>query len=189
MSLVNLSEEYAKNFNPPFYERIRMACDLDLYWASSLSAIEEHFRDSPPKRKDRWSSQPSAYVVIRGLKIKRMHPDSFEEEDGVSLGGLNDGLCFPLFEIKDETMKRLAYWMAGNSSEYVEAQEEFGFNRELYVPIPKIFLQYRHDNERGWLALKSLDWDRRPQSERKSLKDRILEYIPELPTPIPQPSY
>jgi hypothetical protein len=181
MPLINLSEEYVKNFNLPLYERIRM--NLDLYWAGSLSAIEEHFRESPPKRKDRWSSQLSAYVVIRGLEIKRMH--SFEEEDGVSLGGLDDGLCFPLFEIKDETMKRLAYWMAGGSSEYIKAQEEFGFNRELYVPIPKIFLQYRHDNGRGWLAIKSLDWNRRAQT--KSLKDRILELIPEFPNP--QPSY
>lgn len=189
MSLINLTEEYVKNFKPPFYERIRMAFDLDLYWASSLSAIEDHFRQSPPRRKDRWSSQPSAYVVIRGLEIKRTHPDSFEEEDGVSLGGLDDGLCFPLFEIKDETMKRVAYWMAGNSSEYVEAQEEFSFNREVYVPIPKIFLQYRHDNERGWLVIKSLDRDRRPQTEMRSLRDKILELIPEFQTPIPQPSY
>lgn len=189
MSLINLSEEYVKNFRPPFYERARMAFDLDLYWASSLSSIEEHFQQAPPRKKDRWSSQPSAYIVMRGLEIKRMHPDSFEEEDGVSLSGLDDGLCFPLFEIQDKTMRRLAYWMAGNSPEYIESQEEFGFNRETYVPIPKIFLQYRHDESRGWLAIKSLDWDRRPQTERKTLKDRILELIPELPPPIPQPSY
>ena len=187
MSLINLSEEYARNFKPPFYERIRMALDLDLYWASSLSSIEEQFRQSPPRKKDLWSSQPSAYVVIRGLDIKRMHPDSFKEEDGVSLNGLDDGLCFPLFEIRDETMKRLASWMAGNSSEYLEAQKEFRFNRQTYVSTPKIFLQYRHNNEKGWLAIKSLDWDRRHHSERKSFQDRILELIPEFP--ISQPSY
>lgn len=191
MSLINLSEEYLKNSNPPFYERIRMAFALDLYWASSLSAIEEYFRESPPKRKrsDMWGSQLSAYVVIRGLEIKRMHPDSFEEEDGVSLGGLDDGLCSPLFEIKDRTMKRLAYWMAGNSSEYIKAQKEFGFNRELYVQIPKVFLRYMHDNRRGWLGITSLDWDKRPKSKIKSLTDRLLELVSEFPTPIPQPSH
>ena len=185
MTLINLSEEYIRNSNPPFYERVRMAFDLDLYWASSLSAIEEHFRQSPPRRKDKGGSQPSAYVVMNGLEIKRMHPDSFEEENGVSLRGLDDGLCFPLFEIRDSTMKRLAYWMAGNSSEYLEVQEEFGFNRESYVTIPKIFLQYRHNNERGWLAIKSFDWDKRPQTERKSFMDRVLEFIPEFQAPIP----
>lgn len=189
MSLINLSEEYIRNFNPPFYERVRMAFDLDLYWASSLSSIEEHFKQFPPRKKDRWSSLQSAYVVIRGLEIKRLHPDSFEEEDGVSLDGLDDGLCFPLFEIRDKTMKRLATWMAGNSSEYLEAQEEFGFNKHTYIPIPKIFLQYRHDNKRGWLAIKSLDWDRRTQRKKTNLKDKILELIPEFSTPIPQPSY
>ena len=189
MSLINLSKEYIRNCNPPFYERIVMAFDLDIYSASSLSAIEEHFRQSPPRRKDEWSSYPSAYVVIRGLEIKRMHPDSFKEDDGVSLQGLNDGLTFPMFEIRDHTMRRFAQWMAGNSSEYVEAQEEFGFNRESYVSIPKIFLQYRHANKRGWLVIKSLDWDRRPQTEKKSLKDKILELVPEFSTPIPQPSY
>ena len=187
MSLVNLSEEYIKNFNPSFYERIRTAFDLDLYWASSLSLIEEHFRQFPPRKKDKWNSQLSAYVVIRGLEIKRMHPDSFEEEDGVSLGRLNDGLCFPLFEIKDNTMKRLACWMAGNSLEYLKAQEEFGFNKERYTLIPEIFLQYRHDYKRGWLAIKSLDWDRRPQTERKSLKDKILELLPDFSIPTPEP--
>jgi len=189
MSLINLSEEYVRNFRPPLYEKLRIAFDLDLYWASSLSSIEKYFQQTPPRKKDRWSSQPSAYVVIRGLEVKRMHPDSFEEEDGVSLSGLDEGLCLPLFEVQDETIKRLAYWMAGNSSEYLEAQEEFGFNREVYVPIPKMFLQYRHDDSRGWLAIKSLDWDRRSQTERKTLKDKILELIPEFPTSTPQPIY
>ena len=187
MTLINLTEEYLRNHDPPFHERIRMAFDLDLYWASSLSSIEEHFRQDPPRKKDRWSSQPSAYVVIRGLEIRRMYPDSFEEEDGVSLRGLKEGLCFPVFEIKDETMKRLAYWMAGDSSQYIKAQEEFGFNREVYVPIPKIVLQYRHDKSRGWLAIRSLSEDRRTQTERESLKDRVLRLTSDLP--IPQPSY
>jgi len=77
MSLINLSEEYKRNFNPPLYERIRMAFDLDLYWASSLSSIEEHFRPYPPAKTDRGSSMKSAKVVIRDLEIKRMYPDSF----------------------------------------------------------------------------------------------------------------
>ncbi len=185
MSLINLSKEYIKNFDPPFYERIRIAFDLDLYWANSLLDIEEHFRKSPPNKKDRLSSQLSAYVIINDLGIKRMYPDSFKEDDGISLSGLDDGLCFPLFEVKDETMKRLASWMAGDSSRYIKAQEEFGFNRRIYVPIPKILLQYRHDNRRGWLSITSLDIDRKP----KSIRNRILELILEFPTPIPQSSY
>ena len=152
MPLINLSEAYSKNPNNPIYKRIKMAFGLQWYMASSLSAIEEHFRESPPKRKrkDVWGTYPSAGIIIRGLEIKRKYPDIFfVEEDGVSLGGLDDGLCSPLFEIKDKSMKRPAYWQVGNSSEYVKAQEEFGFNRETYVPIPRTFLEYKHNNKGG----------------------------------------
>jgi len=93
-----------------------------------------------------------------------------------------------MFEIRDQTMRRFAQWMAGNSSEYLDAQEEFGFNRKEFVTIPKTFLQYRHDNKRGWLVIKLLDMDRKPQTERKSLRDSIIELIPEFPTLIPQPN-
>gem|GEM_PF-3683215 len=159
MPLINLSEEYLKNSRPSIYERIRMYFELDLYWASSLLSIEEHFSQFPPGKKDRWSSQLSAYIVMRDLEIKRAWPDSFDEDDSVSLDGLDDGLVFPLFKIKDATIERVAYWMAGNSREYLKAKEEFGFNKESYVSIPKVFLQYRHNNNRGWLTVKSLDWD------------------------------
>ena len=187
MPLINLTEEYIKSFNPPFYERIRIAFELDLYWASSLSSIEDHFRQSPPTKKDRWFSAPSAYIALRNLKIKRMFHDSFDEEDGVSLAGLNDGLCFPFFEIKDETTKRLSCWMAGNSSEYQKAQEEFGFNRDAYVTVPKVYLKYLHYDDGSSLIIKSLDQCGRHEPERKSLKEKILELIPKLPSLIPQP--
>jgi len=189
MTLINLSEEYIKNVRPPIYKRVKMAWDLDWYWASSLSSIEEHFKQAPPRKRESWSSTLSAYIVIKGLEIKRMHPDSFEEEDGVSLSALDEGLCFPIFEIQDETTRRLAYWMAGNSSEYKKSQKEFGFNKEYYVPIPKMYLQYRHEDSGGWLAIRSLDWDRRLKKQRKTLKEKVLELLPEFPTPIPQPSY
>lgn len=187
MPLINLSEEYAEKFNSLFYERIRMAFNLDLYWASSLYAIEEHFKQNPPRKKDSSFSKLSAYIIINCLEIKRCD-DSFEEDDWVSLEGLDRGLLFPFFEIRDGAMGRIACWMGGQSSEYLESQEEFSFNRESYVSIPKMLLQYIHDNGRGLLAIKSLNLDRKPQTKRKSLKDKILELVPEF-SPILQPSY
>ncbi len=180
MSLINLTEEYLKNGNPSLYDRIRLALDLDLYWASSLLAIEEHFRQYSPRKKDKWSSHPSAYIVMKNLYIKRMSSDLFDENDGVSLTLMDEGLDYPLFEIKDKTRLRLAYWMAGNSERYLKAKDEFGFNEENYVLIPKIYLQYRIDEKGGWFTIRAIDSERKPQKrqkEKKGLRDKILEFI------------
>jgi|TARA_B100001971_G_C18249066_1_gene576675 hypothetical protein len=182
MTLINLTEEYIRTNKPPFYERIRMACGFDLYWASSLLNIEEHFKEFPPLKKDRFFSQKSAYVLMYNLEIKRMDPDDFDDEDGVSLEfGLDGGLLqVPHFILRDETCEKLGSWMAGKSPQYLSDREEFGFNKKSFVVIPKIYLQYRHDEKRGWLAIKSLNRDRKPELIRESLRDKISRLSPRL---------
>ncbi len=187
MTLVNLTEKYLSICNPSLFERLSLRFDLDLYRASSLFAIEEHFKKNPPKKKDRFFSKPAAMISIDYLEIKRA-TDSFDENDGVPLRyGLNEGMCLPHFEIKDISTTRIASWMAGDAEQYLKDMEKFGFNHDEFVTIPKIYLKYIHDNERGWLILKSLDNNRRKEKQ-KSLTEKLLELIPQFPKLTPQPA-
>jgi hypothetical protein len=78
--------------------------------------------------------------------------------------------------------------MAGNSSEYFDDQKEFGFNKETYVTIPAIFLKYGHNDSGGWLAIKSMENGRRIKKKGKTLKDKILKFVPEVPILAPEPA-
>ncbi|MEK6914758.1 MAG: hypothetical protein AABW83_03850 [Nanoarchaeota archaeon] len=130
--MINLSEEYIKNCNYSFYERIKFHFYSDLYCANSLREISDYFKENPPNKKF-FNSELSALVLVRDLEVKMMNPDNFDEKDEVSLAGLDKGLCFPILEIKDNTDNRFAYWMAGDSKKYLRDQETFGFNRDYYV--------------------------------------------------------
>mgnify|MGYP001599174143 CR=1 FL=1 len=159
-SMINLSEEYIKNCNPFIFDRIKFHFYSDFYYANSLREIQDHFSENPPNKKF-FNSELSALVLVKNLEVKRMNPDNFEEEDGASLAGLDKGFSFPIFEIKDITDNRLAYWMAGNSKEYLMNQETFGFNRNYYVKIPKTFLKYNHNPERGTLSIEGFKFNRK----------------------------
>jgi hypothetical protein len=175
MTVINLTQEYLRNGNPSLYERVMLNVGLDLYGASSIAAINEHFRIHIPRRKSLTFFAKSAFVVLRGVEIRRTPLVSLEQEDGFSFQDLNNGKLFPLFEVKDTTMVGEAYWMAGNSEEYSKAQKAYGFNSESYVNIPKIFLQYVHIDEGGFWNIRSLNRGRKIQPEKKSLKDKIFE--------------
>jgi len=163
MTLINLTEKYLSSFNPPPYERIRTVFGLDYYWASSLSAIE-NFKENPPKKKSKLNFKPSAYIIIENLEVKN--------------------LSFSLLEIKDMTMRKIAFWMESdlpilNSLYYLRAKKEFGLNKESYVLVPLVLLQYWQNDEEGLLAIRLLDKRTKPKKEKKSLKDKILELLPE----------
>ena len=190
MSVINLSEEYRRNHNPSALERIRMALDLDLYWASSLSAMESHFQKNPPLKLTGLHYQNAAYVVFRDMEMKTISSDDFMDNDGASskricfenddeasLIKMDEGLHFPLLVIQDETRRRLAYWMAGKSEEYLEAKKRYGFDNKRFVSIPKIFVQYNHDNNGGFLMIKGLSGKDVLQKDRKSIRERIVELM------------
>ncbi len=189
MALINLTEEAIRNSRIPAYARLRNMQTPDFYWASSLSEISEHFKVSPPRKKDKFFGEKSAYIIICGLDIKRKNPDDFDEEDEVSMMGLDEGLCFPLFEIKDKTISRLAYWTEGDSAKYHESQERFGFNKHSFVKVPKLYLQYFHNNDNGWLAMQRLDESRHKTLEEKDLNEIISELMPDFCMPNFQPEY
>jgi len=192
MSFINLSQSYIKSTNPSILRRVRMSFVPDLYWTSSLSEIELGFRNNPPRKKA--FGFKSAHVLIDKLRVRRLWPDSFDEDDGVSFEGMNQGFCFPNFELSDQTSWRLASWMAGNSVEYLAAQRKFGFNRERFVKIPRMVLKYEACGDRGSLSIQRMD-DR--QSEKKKnlgsrldlLRKRFAHLIPKSPqSPLPQPA-
>lgn len=178
--MINLTEEYLKNNDRYFYEKIKFHFKLDFYFANSLREISDYFKENPPKKKI-FHDNLSAYILIRDLEVKRMDPDDFEEDDGVSFLLMDKGFCFPIFEIKDQTSKRLAYWMAGSSLDYKISQEEFGFNKENFVKIPRTILKYNYNNQDGFFIIESFELNRRHSRKKKSLKERILELIPNSP--------
>lgn len=177
--MINLTEKYLKNINPSFYEKIKSLFYLDLYHANSLREISDYFKENSPKKKI-FHDNLSAYILIRDLEVKRMHPDDFEEDDGVFFL-MDNGFSFPIFEIKDQTSKRLAYWVAGSSLDYKISQGEFGFNKNNFVKIPKTILKYNHNNENGFFFIVDFKNNRKSMKKKKSLKERILELVPNSP--------
>ncbi len=184
MTVINLSERYVKQGNPSVIDRARIAFSLDFYYASSISEAREYFNENPPKKRARLARCRSAYVSIHNAQIRRLK-DSFDEEDGVSLDGLNDGLCFPYFELKDETASELVVWMAGNSERYMEALEEFGINFQTFAEVDTILLQYRDLGETDFFAIRNLQTSRRLKKE--SLAERVSKFVEEL-SRIPKPA-
>lgn len=179
MTLINLTERHwAANFPTPL-EFVKHPFELDIYWASSLATIETNFQASPPRKKsmrDLW--KPSAYLLIENIQIKRLWPDSFDEDDGVSLKqGLDKGKYSPHFELKDATGYRIAFWEAGNSKTYLKAREEFGFNRKQFVKVDKLYLQYLYYKPKRILIIVGLEKDNKPRTEEKGLLERLAERL------------
>lgn len=184
MIMINMSEAY-RNSNAPFFKKLYYSFGLDAYKASDILSMEEHFRKYPPRKKDRLSSKKSAHVLIRNIEVKRMWPDDFDEDDPMDLVGLNEGQKFPMFEIRDITMKRYSSWVAGDAIDFQRSQKKFGFNRDYFVKIPKTILQYYHDEDDGTLIIRDFDADFRPVKEK--LKYRPLDLIPGYGFPEPEP--
>lgn len=187
MTLINLTERYLSERSPSLLERVYLMRSLELYWASTLSSIEEHFSMAPPRRTDRRSGQRSAYVLMYDIGVKRVPEDPFDEMDERMLRLLDEGCDAPSFYVGDGTMTRAAIWMAGKSGDFIETSKRFGLDTDHYERIPKVFLQYRHAGRRGWLALRSLDGFEKPQAATESLMDRITRWAEELPGLSPQP--
>ena len=78
MGLINLTQRYIDIENLSVIERVMLHLDLDLYSASSIFAIEEEFRNEPPRKKDFFGFK-SAMVVVKDCYVKRVYPDDFDE--------------------------------------------------------------------------------------------------------------
>ena len=168
MALINLSEVYRRSHELNFLERFKYIFRQDIYYASSLGAIKDGFESKPP-RKD------SALVVINGIEIKAVEP--FYDEQ-VSLDGMDEGHCSPLFYIRDFSEERLARWIGGNSQKYMEKHNMFGFNTEDFVVIPETILEYGKIKGENFLLIKYLsDTHPKDTKKRKTLEEKIREFL------------
>ncbi|HII15136.1 MAG TPA: hypothetical protein HA362_02385 [Nanoarchaeota archaeon] len=184
MALINLTEAYRATGEPSLYERMRMWLAPDVYYASSLSAVEE-FRQAPPKKKDRAYEALSAYVIVDSLELRLIESNSFGRWRDIPMLLMNPSLRLPSFRIRDMSAERAALWGAGNASMFREATEAFGLNKESFSSAQKVYLQYVAYGERGFLVIKGFGSDI-IKSRAKGLVERLSEMMPELMDAAPQ---
>lgn len=191
MGMINLSEIYRENFELTFLERILANFQIDLYYASTLASIDEHFNVCPPQKKDVSMRMYSASVLLYDLEIREFD-DGFNDKYKTEF---DDGLYdkeisltnTPFFELRDATQNRIACWLAGDLNKYKKDKYLFGFDYDRFVNIPIVFLQYVHDEKGGWLAIKSLDTHL--VKPKESLMDKIKSSLPNLNGPTLEPNY
>lgn len=153
MSLINLSQSYLDSGRASLFEKIRMYFSLDLYYASSLSALSE-FRKSPPRGTDNSYEQLSAYVILDSLELRLIDENEFGSLTDAFLKFVNPCLNFPAFEIRDGSGYHGAIWGAGNASRFKKVKENLGLNTKTFSLPSKVYLQYLHDDNAGMLAIK-----------------------------------
>ncbi|GEM_PF-5440396 len=175
MTLINLTEEYLKTPQRSLMYSIFVRFVPHLYYASSLSEIERGFKEKPPKRG---LGTRRAFILVDNVKVRTIWP---YEEEPVSLFGFDEGLSFPLFEVRDATDRRVASWRIG-SKRYLEEQERWGFNTKNFVEIPRIELFYKEtykDSRPGYGDLSIIQL-RNPKEriKEKTFEEERIELIP-----------
>lgn len=176
MSVINLSQAYRESGQASYLERIKMFFSLDLYSASSLAAAEDHFAKAPPLKTDPQFEQLAALLILRNLEIKTLSGNDFglknvslEEIESLSL---ND--C-PFSVIQDWTRRRIAMWASNDPDHYLENKESWGIDHKQFTRIPKVYLRYRHIEERGQFDLIDLQLNtvkpKQCKKERKKFSD------------------
>ncbi len=174
MTLLNLTEKYKEEMDPPFYKRLMMHFQLDTYYASSFSSIEDGFEAQPPRRKDGLTGDLSAYVLMYNLSVRESEFSNIDIMDENDRNLIDKGYDYPLLLLSDGASHRLAYWMAGDSSDYLNDRESYGL--VMGCPkVPRVLLQYFHDDDRGWFAIRSMDERDRRLARSKTLTEIINE--------------
>lgn len=178
MTVINLSKKYRRE-KGSLIDAIRSRLVPDLYWASSLSVIREHFLQEYPKFRNFLSWVPYVCVDVDNCKVKRMWPDSFDENDGVSLRfGLDEGLSHPIFILSDETTPSFfAPGFGGDSNVYLETLDKFNINRETPVPVKRVYLGYHCYPQGGLPVVLGFDMKRENVEKKPSLLEEIRNYF------------
>jgi len=190
MAIINLTQDYLKNGNPTIYEKIKSKSkyELEEYFADSLHEMCQHFKSVPPKKIDKYYKKKSGLVFMEDVWIKR-DADAFDEDDGVSLQGMDEGHCSPpFFKIKDSYNEALCAWRGGDSNWYLYDKEKFGFNKKTFVKIPEILLLYvyRENKDYGMLDIRALGEKgnftnrKKKRKEKKTLETKSV-FQPRIP--------
>ncbi len=176
MTLTNLTERYKELGSPTMFERVKMSFQLECYYASSFYDIEDGFRDTPPKKKDRWSGDISAYVLMYNLSLKESEHSAISIDRREDLKLIDKGDDFPLMALHDGMSYRLAYWIAGNSSDYMYDVERYHIGTE-FSKMSRMILQYFHGDGHGWLGIVSMGEEKYGVERSKTLADIIEDLM------------
>ncbi len=186
MTLINLTESYLDSGRASLFEKMRMGFALDLYYASSLSALSE-FRKSPPKGTDRSYENLSAHVIIDNLELRLIDEKESTSLTDAFLKFFNPCLNFPAFKIRDSSGYHGAIWDAGNASEFKKARENLGLNTKTFSLPSKVYLQYLHDDNAGLLVIKGFASEM-TGAKQKSFLRKLAGFSPFF-VQLPQPDY
>jgi hypothetical protein len=176
MSLINLTEAYLDSGRASLFEKIKFHFTLDLYHASSLYSLKG-FSESPPRRTDHSYEQLSAYVILDSLELRLLEERDFERLSDSFLKFVNPYLNLPAFKIRDASGVRVALWGAGNASRFKEAKENMGLNKETFSLPSKMYLQYIHNDDVGFLTIKGFG-NRIMQAKEKGFLEKLSEMAP-----------
>jgi hypothetical protein len=193
MVIINLTKAYLEDVNIPLIKRIRASLTFECYYATSLFAIKEYFKDNPPRKKYKVkkykiTSDYFAFVVIENIDIMQITENNSKDFNPKELSADKDYVR-SFFYIKDSTHKEFAIYHPVDDKRFLESQEYFGFNDREYTTMPRLILFYAHNkkNGEGKFAISSRGLDQKPK-QKKSLKDKILEFMPEpISELVPQP--
>ncbi len=189
MTVINLTQRFLEEKQGNFLQRRGLRKSLDILYVSSLAEMEDHFSQNPPI-KEYHPGIKAVHVLMYNLQVKRHWPDSFDEQDGVSLEiGLKEGHAVPLFDLRDVTAQRIAQWQAGTIEDFFVAENKFHFNRDTFVSIPKIWLLYHCTGYQGVLDIVVMQEKNAQKPEKDSLFDKVLRWLPHLPPEEPQPAF
>ncbi|MDI6737914.1 MAG: hypothetical protein QME12_05375 [Nanoarchaeota archaeon] len=182
MTLLNLTEAYLKQAQPSLCDRVRMYFSPEVYYASSLSAIEE-FKQSPPKKKDPYFESLSAYVILDSLELKLIDSRLLTKARYAPLIFLNPFFSFPAFHIRDISAARVALWGAGNRARFNEASSALALNTQGFSCPCKVYLQYMHSDQGGFLLIKG--FGNSITKPKKRLFERLAEIFPDIGEALP----
>jgi len=163
MTILNLTEAYLNSRKATWWEQIQFRITPDVYYASSLYKTDKFFQENTPKKKQ--LGFPSALVILKNLEIKEIESSEF---NFVLLG--------------DATYKRIVGFE--EETDFYNARNNFRVNKNYFVTVPEVWLQYRKVKDINLFTILSLEGRNKPK--RKSLKE-LLKYIPNFSSPVLQP--
>jgi hypothetical protein len=161
----------------------------DLYWASSLAAIKHYFEEL--YKKDFKSEDVlSALVYMHCVEVKQDGPILTETGWKPRLLKLLTSItpfALPLV-VRDQTREEKAYFYGFNQTELQQVRNEFGLNKEVFVPIQGILFHYTYGNNGGHFMVDEFRSQKRPK-KRDSLIEMVERLIPHFPDVSPEPAY
>ena len=168
---------------------------LDCYATNSLSEMHAHFKEDPPKARNR-DGDLAAHVALIYSSIRRTPGipeetvDLKEDIQFYSRPSLFPGdvpslktiayIPIPVpFQIKTQETLETALWVSGRTKEYQKAQERYNFNEHTFTTVEIVIVEYRHDlSNPKPLLLRDFIYTDMPQRKIVSKKEKAVVINP-----------